>query len=103
MRRLVTDPPVPAAAPRRRVLAPGAWWAHPLAPAAAAALAGLLYLWWAPATADMAAQDFRTWLWRHDGFTVWNAQWYGGHHVPGYSLLFPPVAALIGPRLVGVL
>ena len=43
-------------------------------------------------TADLAAQEYRTWL----GLVVWDGGWYGGHHVPGYSLLFPPLAALLG-------
>ena len=34
---------------------------------------------------------------------LWNAQWYGGHHAAGYSLLFPPLAGLVGPRAVGVI
>ena len=51
----------------------------------------------------MAAHSYRAWLFQHEGLTVWNAQWYGGHHVLGYSLLFAPLAAAIGPALVGVL
>ena len=35
--------------------------------------------------------------------TVWNAQWYGGHHVLGYSMLFAPLAAWPGPAWVGAL
>jgi hypothetical protein len=76
--------------------------AHPLAPAVAGALAGLAYLAAAPATADMAAHTYRTWLFRQEGLAVWNAQWYGGHHVLGYSLLFSPLAALLSPALTGV-
>jgi hypothetical protein len=56
-----------------------------------------------PPSADLAAQLFRTQLFERVGFTVWNAQWFAGHHVPGYSVLFPPAAALVGPRLVGAL
>ena len=41
----------------------------------------------------MAAHSYRAWLFEHEGLTVWNAQWYGGHHVLGYSLLFAPLAA----------
>jgi hypothetical protein len=37
------------------------------------------------------------------GTPVWNNLWYGGHHTPGYSVLFPPVAALLGIGLTGVL
>jgi hypothetical protein len=76
---------------------------HPLAPALGCLLAGVLYLLAAPATADMAAHDYRTWLFQHEGLTVWNAQWYGGHHVLGYSLLFAPLAVLLGPALLGTL
>src|SRR3954468_18343673 len=76
---------------------------HPLAPVLGCALVCVVYLLAQPATADMAAHSYRAWLFQHEGLTVWNAQWYGGHHVPGDSLLFAPVAATIGPALVGVL
>jgi hypothetical protein len=75
---------------------------HPLAPALGCALGCVVYLLVRPATADMAAHAYRTWLFRHEGLTVWNAQWYGGHHVLGYSLLFAPLAAAVGPAVVGV-
>jgi hypothetical protein len=72
-------------------------------PVAASAALAVAYLIWEPVTTDLAAQVYRTELWEREGFTVWNAQWYAGHHTPGYSLLFPPLAALLGPRLVGAL
>ena len=75
---------------------------HPLAPALGCALACVVYLIAQPATADMAAHSYRAWLFEHQGLTVWNAQWYGGHHVLGYSLLFAPFAMVLGPALVGV-
>jgi hypothetical protein len=75
---------------------------HPLVPTLAAAAMGVAYLIAAPETADMAAHTYRTWLWHQVGFATWNAQWYGGHHMAGYSLLYPPLAALAGTRLVGV-
>jgi hypothetical protein len=81
----------------RRVLA------HPLAPVVGAALAAIAYLAIRPATADMAAHAFRAWLFDTEGMTVWNAQWYGGHHVLGYSMLFAPLAAWPGPAWVGAL
>jgi hypothetical protein len=81
----------------RRVLA------HPVAPVVGAALAGVVYLAIRPATADMAAHAFRAWLFDTEGLTVWNAQWYGGHHVLGYSMLFSPFAGWPGPAWVGVL
>jgi hypothetical protein len=76
---------------------------HPLAPALGCAAFCVAYLIAQPATADMAAHSYRAWLFQHEGLTVWNAQWYGGHHVLGYSLLFAPLAAAIGPAVVGVL
>src|SRR3954451_16185473 len=76
---------------------------HPFAPVVGCALACVVYLVVRPATADMAAHAYRAWLFQHQGLTVWNAQWYGGHHVLGYSLLFAPVAAALGPASVGVM
>jgi hypothetical protein len=49
----------------------------------------------------MAAHTYRAWLFQNEGLTVWNAQWYGGHHVLGYSLLFAPLAVWPGPEWVG--
>jgi hypothetical protein len=72
-------------------------------PVLAAAALALVYLIVAPYSADLAAQVYRTNLFREVGFTVWNGQWFGGHHTPGYSVLFPPLASVAGPRLVGAL
>lgn len=63
----------------------------------------LVYLAWAPRAPDLAAQWFRTDLFVHEGLTIWNGHWFGGHHTPGYSLLFPPLSALLSPELVGAL
>ncbi len=76
---------------------------YPWAPVAGAALAAALYLAIQPATADMAAHAFRAWLFDTQGMTVWNAQWYGGHHVLGYSMLFAPFAAWPGPAWAGAI
>jgi len=56
-----------------------------------------------PRTVDSAAHVYRAELFRDHGFVLWNNNWYGGHHSPAYSLLFPPVAALLGPLLVGAI
>src|ERR671931_2767534 len=77
--------------------------ANPLAPVVGAGRAGVANLRVRPASADMAAHAFRAWLFDTEGMTVWNAQWYGGHHVLGYSMLFAPLAAWPGPAWVGVL
>src|ERR687891_2050433 len=60
-----------------------------------------LVLAWDPHVRDLAAQTFRTELFERGGFAIWNGSWYGGHYTLTYSVLFPPLAALIGPMLVG--
>ncbi|CAA9553434.1 MAG: hypothetical protein AVDCRST_MAG79-2880, partial [uncultured Thermoleophilia bacterium] len=59
------------------------------------------YLVVAPPSADLAAQTYRVELFRQVGFSLWDNGWYAGHHVPGYSLLFPPLGALLGVRVAG--
>jgi hypothetical protein len=73
-----------------------------LAPLLAAALLAI-WLLVEPRTPDLAAQVYRVGLFDHGGFAVWDARWYGGHDLPGYSLLFPPLASLLGLRLLAVL
>ena len=50
-----------------------------------------------PPSLDLAAHLLRAKLFSAEGFGVWNNWWYGGHHVPGYSVLFPPIAAALTP------
>ena len=76
--------------------------ARAIGPTAGALVLGIAWLIARPATADLAAQVYRTGLWQREGFAIWDAQWYGGHHEPGYSLLFGPLAALAGPRALAV-
>jgi hypothetical protein len=70
--------------------------------ALSAALAAAM-LAWNPPVGDLAAQVFRTELFQRGGLAIWNGSWYGGHYTLTYSVLFPPLAALLGPRLVGTL
>jgi hypothetical protein len=74
-----------------------------LAPSLVAAALAAVYLVWEPPSADLAAQTFRTELFEEHGFLLWSNAWYAGHHVPGYSLLSPPLGAAIGVRLMGAL
>jgi hypothetical protein len=92
---------VPPAVPARGATRPRASVACVVGPVLGALALGLAWLVVHPATADLAAQEYRTGLWRREGFAIWDAQWYGGHHEPGYSLLFGPLAALLGPRALG--
>ncbi|MGO9322422.1 MAG: N,N-dimethylformamidase beta subunit family domain-containing protein [Solirubrobacteraceae bacterium] len=67
--------------------------------------AALIAVWLVvdPRTPDLAAQVYRVDLFRQGGFAVWDEHWYGGHSLPGYSLIYPPLAALLGMRLLGAL
>jgi hypothetical protein len=67
-----------------------------------AAAFALLWLAVAPRTPDLAAQVYRVSLWAREGFAVWDGSWFAGHHLPAYSLLYPPLGALLGARVVGV-
>jgi hypothetical protein len=87
-------------APKRRLTATTAWR---LAPVAASAALAVVYLAIDPHTRDLAAHVYRAELFEREGFTLWNGNWYGGHHTPAYSVLFPPLGALLGPSLVGAL
>jgi hypothetical protein len=57
----------------------------------------------APRTPDLAAAAYRLDLFKHVGLAVYDEHWYGGHDLPGYSVLFPPLAWLLGLRAVGAL
>jgi hypothetical protein len=72
-------------------------------PALVAAVLGGIYLVVQPSSADHAAQVFRSGLFENEGLSAWNNLWFGGHHLPGYGLLFPPLASLLGARVVGFL
>jgi hypothetical protein len=71
-----------------------------LAPTALAAVAGLAYLVLEPRPGDLAVHEFRAELFGREGFTIWNGQWYGGHHTPAYSAITPALSWLVGPRLL---
>jgi len=73
-------------------------WLPAVALSSALALAMLI---WSPPVGDLAAQVFRTELFEQAGLAIWNGSWYGGHYTLTYSVLFPPLAALLGPQVVG--
>lgn len=51
-----------------------------------------------PPCRDLAAATYRGDLFARFGFTLWGSGWYGGHYLPGYSLLAPALGALMGER-----
>jgi hypothetical protein len=68
-----------------------------------AALLAIAYLILEPSSLDLAAQAFRADLFDSHGLLIWNNYWYAGHYLLGYSVLFPPLGALVGIRVVGAL
>jgi hypothetical protein len=74
-----------------------------LAPTLVAAVFAATYVIISPASLDLADHLFRAQLFREEGFGLWNNMWYSGHHIVGYSLVFPAVSALLSPQLAGAL
>jgi hypothetical protein len=89
-------PPQPAASRSNRNVALKRW-----APTLVAAAFAIAYVIIEPPSLDLAAHLLRAKLFRAEGFGIWNNWWYAGHHVPGYSVLFPPIAALLTPQVAG--
>jgi putative Mn2+ efflux pump MntP len=99
---LAADPPDGLGAD----LSPASWRGRRLAPLPwALALAvttplATAYVVLAPASGDLAAATYRGDLFARFGFTLWDNGWYGGHYLPGYSLLAPALGSLVGERLL---
>src|SRR5947209_13597520 len=70
-----------------------------LAPTLVAAVIATVYVIVSPPSFDLAAHLLRAKLFREEGFGLWNNWWYGGHHTPGYSVLFPAASAALSPQL----
>ena len=68
-----------------------------------AAVLAVLYLVLDPPSADLAAQTYRAGLFGDEGFAVWDNHWYGGHHLPAYSVLLPPLGSWLGVDVIGAL
>src|SRR2546426_748441 len=54
-----------------------------------------------PQRAALAAQVSRAGLFSRAAFLLWDNAWYGAPPLLGYSVLFPPLGALLGVRVVG--
>jgi hypothetical protein len=60
----------------------------------------LLYVATAPPTTDLAAQEHRIQIAR-DGVWLFDLSWFGGHHLPGYSVLMPLLGLVLGATVIG--
>jgi hypothetical protein len=58
--------------------------------------------WFARWGPDWPAQEYRAWTAQHFGLTAWSNFWYSGIALPGYSVLYPVIAAVFGTSLTGV-
>jgi hypothetical protein len=67
------------------------------------AVLGVAYVLAAPASSDLAAASYRSYLFGREGLALWDNAWYGGHHLIAYSLFAPPLGWLIGPQLLAAL
>jgi hypothetical protein len=73
-----------------------------LAAGAAASLATAL-VWLGPPGSDLAEHAYQRTLFLNDGFALWNNFWYAGRYsFVTYSVLYYPLAALLGIRLLAV-
>lgn len=85
------------------------WWRLSILREAAlctglATTAASLLVWLAPPAVDLAAHEYQRSLFLVHGFALWDNYWYAGRYAfVGYSVLYYPLAALLGIRLLAVL
>ena len=83
---------------------PGATPWRPGVNAASAAALGAIVVWLGPPGSDLAAHVFQRNLFLTDGFLFWTNYWYAGRYsFVGYSLIYYPLAAFFGIKLLAVL
>jgi hypothetical protein len=74
-----------------------------LAATGGAALLSALFVWLAPPGVDFAAHLYQRAIFLQHGFAVWNNFWYAGRFsFVTYSLLYYPLAAFIGIKVLAV-
>ena len=91
-----------ATAPRFRRPESAAW--RPGANAAAAGALAAILAWLGPPGGDLAAHVFQRNLFLTHGFSLWTNYWYAGRYsFVGYSLIYYPLAAFLGIKLLAVI
>jgi hypothetical protein len=98
----VTAPPETPAPKVASVPEPRApWWRRVdhtrLYPLLATLAGAVVFAILQPRTVDLAAHTFRADLFGREGFTIWNGEWYGGHHTVAYSIFSPALGWLLTP------
>jgi hypothetical protein len=84
------------------VIQSASWREATLSAAAAAAVAAAL-AWLGPPGSDLAAHAYQRTLFLEHGFQLWNNFWYAGRYsFVSYSLIYYPLAGLLGIRLLAV-
>lgn len=75
-----------------------------LVAAAAAGCIAALLAWLAPPGTDFAAHAYERALFLRHGFVLWDNYWYSGRYsFVGYSVVYYPLAAVLGIRLLAAL
>lgn len=100
---MTTAVPAAAAPPAGRAGEPDGLRLQRAAPVLIAAVFAAVYVIIRPASLDLADHLFRAQLFSDEGFGLWNNLWYSGHHIVGYSVLFPAVSALLSPQWAGAI
>ena len=68
------------------------------------AVTASLLVWLGPRGGDLAAHEYQRRLFLLHGFTLWDNFWYAGRYAfVNYSVLYYPLAALVGIGLLSVL
>ena len=84
-------------------LRPSALTREALAASGAAAIVSALLVWMGPPGSDLAAHLYQRAVFLQHGFELWNNFWYAGRYsFITYSLLYYPLAAWLGIRLLAV-
>jgi hypothetical protein len=84
-------------------LRPSALTREALAASGGAAILSALLVWMGPPGSDLAAHLYQRAVYLQHGFALWNNFWYAGRYsFITYSLIYYPLAAWLGIRLLAV-